>query len=227
MHARPARRRRCAAPPTASRPRSPGLEEPLGRYLLELEADMAEGRSWYGEPGAGELVDWQPVLDRAGVAVSPQRVAQAYLELAVLVRALEGLVGGAVAASSPTARSLWAGLFDLRENLFARALDDLRALAASPWPSSSPSSGRSTSTSSRAASGCRGPGETLAGATFERHPGGKGANQAVAAARLGAEVRMVGAVGDDALADDALAGLARGRRRARRSSAWTSRPASR
>ncbi|MGH3051136.1 MAG: hypothetical protein ACRDLK_13345, partial [Gaiellaceae bacterium] len=27
-----------------------GLERPLGRYLLELEAGMAEGRSWFGEP---------------------------------------------------------------------------------------------------------------------------------------------------------------------------------
>lgn len=42
------------------------------------------------------------------------------------------------------------------------------------------------------------PGETLTGASFERHNGGKGANQAVAAARLGARVRFVGAVGDDA-----------------------------
>src|SRR3954466_15693042 len=47
-----------------------GLERPLGRYLLELQTDHAEGRSWYGEPGAGELRDWQDVLDRAGVSVS-------------------------------------------------------------------------------------------------------------------------------------------------------------
>lgn len=51
------------------------------------------------------------------------------------------------------------------------------------------------------------PGETLGGATLERIPGGKGANQAVAAARLGARVRMVGCVGVDANAEDALAGL--------------------
>lgn len=51
------------------------------------------------------------------------------------------------------------------------------------------------------------PGETLTDATFARHPGGKGANQAVAAARLGARVRLVGAVGEDVLAEEALAGL--------------------
>ncbi len=42
-----------------------------------------------------------------------------------------------------------------------------------------------------------GRGETIAGATFSQAPGGKGANQAVAAARLGAEVRFIGCVGDD------------------------------
>ena len=61
------------------------------------------------------------------------------------------------------------------------------------------------------------PGETVVGATYARHPGGKGANQAVAAARYGSAVRMVGCVGADANADFALnalvqAGFSVGRR---------------
>ncbi len=43
------------------------------------------------------------------------------------------------------------------------------------------------------------PGETVTDATFERLPGGKGANQAVAAARMGALVRFVGRIGRDDL----------------------------
>ena len=52
-----------------------------------------------------------------------------------------------------------------------------------------------------------GPGETVTGGTFERHGGGKSANQAVAAARQGAAVRMIGAVGDDDLGEEAVAQL--------------------
>ena len=107
-----------------------GLERPLGRYLLELEAGMAEGQSWFGEAGPAELVDWRPVLDRAGVSVDANRVAAAYLELAVLVRALEGLSSTVRWQSSVAVGSLWAGLFDLRENLLGPTLDDLRAIAA-------------------------------------------------------------------------------------------------
>ncbi|TML09817.1 MAG: hypothetical protein E6F94_07765 [Actinobacteria bacterium] len=107
-----------------------GLESPLGRYLLELEADQAEGRSWYGAPGAAELLEWEPILNRAGVHASAIRVAQTYLELAVFVRALQGLADTARIRASIDRSSLWAGLFDLRENLLGRTLDDLRALAA-------------------------------------------------------------------------------------------------
>lgn len=49
------------------------------------------------------------------------------------------------------------------------------------------------------------PGETVTGATLNHFPGGKGANQALAAARLGADVSMLAHVGKDSAADEALA----------------------
>jgi ribokinase len=48
------------------------------------------------------------------------------------------------------------------------------------------------------------PGETVSDATFLRVPGGKGANQAAAAAKLGADVRLVARVGRDHFADEAV-----------------------
>ncbi|MDE2363386.1 MAG: ribokinase [Hyphomicrobiales bacterium] len=53
------------------------------------------------------------------------------------------------------------------------------------------------------------PGATLLARSMRTEPGGKGANQAVAAARDGASVAMFGAVGRDGFAEDALAGLLR------------------
>jgi len=52
-----------------------------------------------------------------------------------------------------------------------------------------------------------GPGETVIGGHFARHHGGKGGNQAVAAARLGAATTFVGAIGDDAFAAAARGAL--------------------
>lgn len=47
-------------------------------------------------------------------------------------------------------------------------------------------------------------GETVTGARLARHPGGKGANQALAARRLGATVRLIASVGNDDMAEEAL-----------------------
>jgi len=53
------------------------------------------------------------------------------------------------------------------------------------------------------------PGETVLGGEFVMAPGGKGANQAVAAARLGAEVTLVACIGEDIFGEQAAAGFRR------------------
>ena len=176
-----------------------GLERPLGRYLLELQPEHAEGRSWYGEPGAGELRDWQDVLDRAGVSVSAVRVAQTYLELAVLVRALEGLARGRGHGlrARPLGRSGRASSTCARTSSAARSKTCARSppdLCREPHRSIAVVGSINLDLVARCARLPR-AGETLTDATFERVPGGKGANQALAAARLGARVAMAGAVG--------------------------------
>jgi ribokinase len=56
-----------------------------------------------------------------------------------------------------------------------------------------------------------GPGETVLGGGFQMSPGGKGANQAVAAARAGSQVFFVGNVGDDAFGRNTIENLAKER----------------
>ena len=53
-----------------------------------------------------------------------------------------------------------------------------------------------------------GPGQTVTGADLARYPGGKGGNQATAAARLGARVAFIGAIGADDMGSEARAALA-------------------
>ncbi len=55
------------------------------------------------------------------------------------------------------------------------------------------------------------PGETILGGSFSKSPGGKGANQAVAAARAGAEVCFIGCVGKDPFGDEAIKQLQQNR----------------
>ena len=172
---------------------------------------MAEGQSWFGEPGPGELVDWEPVLDRAGVSVAPHRVAAAYLELAVLVRALEGLASTVRWQSSDRRRARSGRAC----STCARTCSAARSTISARSPPDTAHVVELTVVGSinldlvARVERLPRPGETLSASGFERIPGGKGANQAVAAARLGAQVRLVGAVGDDSLAD-------RGARRPRR-----------
>lgn len=54
------------------------------------------------------------------------------------------------------------------------------------------------------------PGETRPGSALEQHPGGKGANQAVAAARAGAKVSFIGNIGHGAFGDALVSGLEKG-----------------
>ena len=135
----------------------------------------------------------------------------------MLVRALQGLADSARIESVPDRDSLWAGLFDLRENLLDGALDDLRALAASaPQPVrhdhaarrnehlrrrvDQPRPRRHRPAPAEAGGDAHGRGPRPRAWREGRQPGRR-------SGRLGAEVRFVGAVGDDDFGREATAEL--------------------
>ena len=89
---RPARGRLLSGvPPTGSRRLSRGSSGRSRATCSSSSPSSRRGGRGTAGPGAGELVEWRPVLDRAGVRACPNRVAAVYLELAILLRALEGL----------------------------------------------------------------------------------------------------------------------------------------
>ena len=188
-----------------------GLEEPLGRYLLELEPDVAEGRSWYGEPGAGEVLEWEPGAERGRASRSRRTGSRRPTSSS---RCSSGRCRASTTRPdrrpSPDRSSLWAGLFDLRENLSSGG----GRRPARACRLSSPSSARSTSISSRAATALPRPGETVtrrdaSSATRRqgREPGGRrGPARRATSASSAASVTTP-------FAGEALAGLRRGGRR--------------
>ena len=90
------------------------------RYLLELETERRpRGARGSASPGRRSSSTGSRCSRAPASLASPHRVTAAYLELAVLIRALEGLASAVGFDASPDPGSLWAGLFDLRENLLA------------------------------------------------------------------------------------------------------------
>ena len=122
-------RRRSGMRPIVSRRRLPGWKPRCPATCSSSSRSAPRAARGTAGPGRGAR-RVAPVLDRAGVHACPNRVAAVYLELAVLVRALEGLADAARLDSAPDRSSLWAGLFDLRDTLLGSTVDDLRALAA-------------------------------------------------------------------------------------------------
>jgi serine/threonine-protein kinase len=105
---------RCMAKAPADRPAS------MADVVAELEACVAELDAKAGDEGT-------MIMKR------PKPAKPAYLDLAILIRALEGLAASVAYGAALDHGSLWAGLFDLRENLLGRTLEDLRAYRKAGW----------------------------------------------------------------------------------------------
>ena len=115
-----ARRRRCGAPPIASRRRSPASS---GRSRsISSSSSRSAPRGGRGTRARARASSSSGGRCSTAPACSacPNRVAAVYLELAVLVRALEGLATAASLDALPDRSSLWAGLFDLQDTLLGR-----------------------------------------------------------------------------------------------------------
>ena len=212
-------RRRCGAPPTGPRRRVAGLEEPLGRYLLELEPEQRGGALLVRRAGRGRAA-WSGgrCSLRAGVrGVAGARRAGLPRARRARARARGARRRGADAARRPTASSLWAGLFDLRENLLGRAAGR-PARACRREPSRRGRRLGRTSTSSRGCERLPRPGETVTGASFARIPAARARTRR--SPRRGSARTCASSAASAATTsrDEALDGAARARRRRSRSS---------
>ena len=150
-------------------------------------------------------MEWAPVLYRAGVVAAPHRVTHVYLELAVLIRALEGLTSSVRLGTAPGPFvSLGGALRPAREPSRTALWTTCARLP--PSPRLTVVGSVNLDLVARVERLPR-PGETVTDAPLMRVPGGKGANQAVGAARLGADVRFLERSARTIFAEPALAGL--------------------
>ena len=107
-----------------------GLERPLSQYLLELEPERAEGRSWYAGPERGSSSSGVPSLTVPASAPAPTAWRPSISSWPSSFALSKDLPRQRRMDAAPDRSSLWAGLFDLQDTLLGSTVDDLRALAA-------------------------------------------------------------------------------------------------